>query len=170
MPEKPKSGPEIFGIRLQFWVGLVVAGVAVLFLLQSAQVDPSPETDLQVAAPMTKSLPDTPVEPRPARVLEATAPVRTRDLPVEVPLALNDASANLPIPVLINELFSPDPEARMAAALRLSRRSLQASEAVPILKKLVHDEPDPKVREVMNEAILNIRGFVPDSFQSLPRR
>jgi hypothetical protein len=70
-----------------------------------------------------------------------------------------------PVTVLINELYSPDPETRSTAAMRLSQRSVHASEALPVLKKLAQEEPDPKVRAVMNEAILNIRGLVPSPFE-----
>ena len=76
-----------------------------------------------------------------------------------------DLREHEPIAVLINELSSPDPQSRMTAAIRLSRRSVHATEALPVLKKLASEEPDPEVRQVMKEAILNIRGYVPPPFE-----
>src|SRR5688572_11766718 len=146
MAGKPKSAAECFGVRPIVWFVILLSVPAVLFLYQSAEPEQPRITKAPAAAQVTQ-----PVQ-APAR-LQPSAPIVRPDTVVlpsrppaaaEVALVGPDPRAREPIPVLINELFSPGPEARMLAALRLSRRSLYATEAVPVLKKLSRDEPDPE--------------------------
>jgi hypothetical protein len=159
MPGVPKT-VEIFGVRPLVWVSMAVAAAGLVFLFRIVGNEPADDSRLQ----------QVPVDPAPApAVREARLPANPAEFHAESVILATDGRENEPLSVLINELHSPDPETRMAAAMRLSRRGQRASEAVPVLKQLAQDERDSKVREVMNEAILNIRGFVPAPFEGFPK-
>src|SRR5262245_13168915 len=136
-----KTEAELFGVRPQVWGGLLVALGATLFFYAIASADP--EGQLTISQPTKEKKPAQTHSPALA-VREARRVVRSGFVPEGVVLATEGRESE-PTTVLINELFSPDPEVRMTAALRLSRRSLHATEAVPVLKKLSEHEPDPKV-------------------------
>jgi hypothetical protein len=168
MAGKPKSAAECFGVRPIVWIVIALSVPAVFFLYHSTEPEEPRVTKASgdAQAQVTRPPPPSRVQPSVSGVrAEPTMVLSVPQSAAEVALVGPDPRAREPIPVLINELFSPDPEARMLAALRLSRRSLYATEAVPVLKKLSRDEPDPEVRQVMKEAILNIRGHVPAPFQ-----
>ena len=165
MVGKPKT-VEIFGVRPQVWLGMVAAMLGLTVLYRTVEDEAMQEIKTPSLAQKTPQFSAS--RSAAPTVREAGLRVGPGELPVENIVLVTEGRENEPLPVLINELFSPDPETRMAAAARLSRRSLQASEAVPVLKQLSEDEQDPKVREVMKEAILNIRGFVPAPFEASP--
>jgi hypothetical protein len=171
MADKPKNAVEIFGVRPQVWAGLALAVVVMVFCSRTGDVEPEKSVIFSSSAkerkPTQISQIPSPAPLKPRQSFHAPAGNST----LEGAALLTETRETEAIPVLVNELFSPDPETRMIAAMRLSRRSVYASEAVPVLRKLARDEPDPVVRAVMKEAILNIRGYVPSPFMnSIPKK
>ena len=169
MARKCKTGMEILGARPQIWFALILAALATLFFYRVRYAEPRrhprnvPEINAGKMSAQVERNQST-SSPAPSGVRGAAHHASLPHLAVEAGLVGTDLREHEPVPVLINELFSPDPQVRMTAAMRLSRKSVYASEALPILKKLTPEESDPRVREAMKEAILNIRGFVPALF------
>ena len=175
MAGQSKTRTEPFGARLPFWTGLLLAALAILVFYRlrypdpgrnagSAQILPAAAEESAARVKLTALAPVD--SPAPAPVRRSAAHVLPlSQLAIESGLVGPDVREHEPNAVLINELFSLDPQVRMTAAIRLSRRSVYATEAVPILKKLAPEEPDPRVRQIMNEAILNIRGYAPPPFE-----
>jgi hypothetical protein len=167
MAGKPKSNVGIFGVRAQVWgaITLVIFGVAA-FLSREAE---EPETgsrspahpDQKHATSTNSHAPLPPPSRAASRLLNAGELAST-----ESGAFAGTSRENEPVSVLMNELFSPDPDVRMAAATILSRRSVYASEAIPVLRRASRDELDEQVRKRMKEAIMNIRGYVapPNNF------
>src|SRR5687767_3748852 len=155
MGGKCKTRTEPFGVRLPFWIGLLLAALATLFFYlphypapgwnpRSPQILPVPARKITTQVKPTTAQLDSPA-PAPVRRSAYVAPLP--QLAVEAGLVGTDVREHEPIPVLINELFSLDPQVRMTAAIRLSRRSVYATEAIPVLRKLAPEEPDPSVRQ-----------------------
>ncbi len=76
----------------------------------------------------------------------------------ESPPPARDTSPEEDVRSAMEDLKSSDPFTRYAAALILKKKGAQAQPAVPLLRELAQDDPDPEVRQAASRAADAIQG------------
>src|SRR5688500_17975140 len=117
MAGKEKAEGEIFGVRPQEWGALILAAVVTRLFYRPSYIERpsvpglSPPAAVRTSTPAQRAQPIS--SPPPAQVRGAAHVAPLPQLAVEAGLVGTDVREHEPIPVLVNELFSPDPEVRM---------------------------------------------------------
>jgi hypothetical protein len=150
----------MFGVRWRFWVGSSLA----LALLTS--LPRRPERDRSLVATQIPVAPQATPAGFSGRESTLTSvgfvsefEAQSWDLGVFAVLPLNIESRS--IPELISDLQSSDRQVRIRAVTELSRGSIFAFPAIPLLSDLANNESEGEIRELALRALYNIRGNDP---------